>query len=90
MKLIMENWKRFLKEGMIGGDAARDRMLQQQAIYKAVSQAMEDAVGDWIYDLDWPVVGEEDTKTYVQKLNALSMENAGVNSVAIAADVLKK
>ncbi len=86
MKLIMENWKRFLKEGMIGGDAARDRMLQQQAIYKAVSQAMEDAVGDWIYDLDWPVVGDEDTETYVQKLNALSMENAGV----AVADVLKK
>jgi len=82
--------KKSLSEEVVAGDAARDRMLQQQAIYKAVSQAMEDAVGDWIYDLDWPVVGEEDTKTYVQKLNALSMENAGVNSVAIAADVLKK
>tara|TARA_A100000172_G_C3023620_1_gene103990 strand:+ start:250 stop:1077 length:828 start_codon:yes stop_codon:yes gene_type:complete len=73
----------------LAGDKERS---QQQAIYQAVAQAMEDAVGDWIYDdyMDWPVVGDEDTRTFVQKLNAFSMENAGVNSVAIAADVLNK
>ncbi len=95
----MENWKRFLKEeeDPYGGYRARgdaeagnlargnDRV-QEQSELEGVAQAMEAAVGDWIYEdyMEWPEVGLEDRETFLKQLNAFSVKNAGVS----VADVL--